>query len=305
MDWYFVLLIIIGSILLLVIILIFIITLFVTNLITHHHRYSRSEQTLYNEKQGYNIGINKLKRINIDFKMDDGYIIHGDYNLVNNSKKFCILLHGHATSREGALRYSLIFNELGYSTILYDERSHGDNIHKSVTMGYKEAKDLIQIINEVYYKFGKDIYLGVQGVSMGAATALLALQYKPNLKFVVSDCAYSDLKKVIFNVLKRKHVPTKIILLLVNFNLKTFYHFQYKDCSPALIISDNKVPILYIHGNSDSFVPVSSVDDLFNKTTSYKKKVVFDGAEHASSLTVNRELYKKSIQEFLKEIEDK
>ncbi|MCI1734264.1 MAG: hypothetical protein LKM30_00800 [Bacilli bacterium] len=96
-----------------------------------------------------------MSRKPIVFTMTDGYSIHGDYNLVPNSRKFCLLLHGHGTSREGALRYALLFYELGYSTILYDERSHGDNIHKEVTLGYQESKDLLEIIPQVYQNLRK------------------------------------------------------------------------------------------------------------------------------------------------------
>src|SRR5574344_3072212 len=139
MEWYEITLIVLASLLVVLLIFIYVASLIMTKMIVHPKRYSRTEQTEYNEKMGFNEGVEVLKRTPIVFTMRDGYEINGDYNLIKGSNKFCILLHGHGTSREGALRYSLLFYELGFSTIIYDERSHGDNVHKDVTMGFVEA----------------------------------------------------------------------------------------------------------------------------------------------------------------------
>lgn len=112
---------IILGIVITVFLILLVITHFIVKMIVNPKRYTRNEQKDYNKKKNYDKGTSILKRTPIQFEMEDGYIIHGDYSLYENSKKFCILVHGHGTSREGALRYSLIFHELGYSTIIYDQ----------------------------------------------------------------------------------------------------------------------------------------------------------------------------------------
>lgn len=303
MEWYEITLIVLASLLVVLLIFIYVASLIMTKMIVHPKRYSRTEQTEYNEKMGFNEGVEVLKRTPIVFTMRDGYEINGDYNLIKGSNKFCILLHGHGTSREGALRYSLLFYELGFSTIIYDERSHGDNVHKDVTMGFVEAKDLSEIISQVYNKFGHDIELGLQGVSMGASTVLLSTQYTQDVKFIVSDCAFATLEDAVDLILKHLHLSKKIFIPLVNMNLKAFYHFSFKDSNPLSIIDKNTVPILYIHGNKDNFIDVKSIQKLYDKTKAFKKMLIVDGAGHASSITVNRELYKKTVKEFIDEVE--
>ncbi len=299
MEWYYILLIVLASLLVLFIGFVFLVSFVVVKMLVHPKRYSREEQNQYNIKNNFNKGTEVLKREDIVFHMDDGYLIHGDYNLIPGSKKFCILAHGHATTREGALRYSLVFNELGYSTIIYDQRSHGDNVHKNVTMGVRESKDLALIIDQVYEKFGKDIILGLQGVSMGAATVLLSTQYQQKVAFIVSDCAYGKISNVIIDILRRYHINGAFFLPFINMITKCFYHFSLKEAAPINYIEKNKIPILFIHGDKDSFVNVSNVYGLYSKAKCRKKLVVFKDAEHASSITVDRDKYKSSIAEFL------
>jgi hypothetical protein len=209
MAWPLVLIIVLCSVFLLVLFALLIASFFIAKMIYSPLRYSRDDQKAFNKKMGWDEGVEVfVNNTPITFKMKDGYLIHGDFDLVPSSKKFCLFLHGHQTSREGARRYALIFKELGYSTIVYDERGHGDNIRCQVSMGYHESQDLGEIIDQVYAKFGHDIYLGLQGVSMGAATILLSTAFQQKVAFIVSDCAFASLKEVIKGIIKSKHLPT-------------------------------------------------------------------------------------------------
>ena len=90
-------------------------------------------------------GVDQYTRTPIEFKLSDGYIIHGDYSL-NNPKKFVICMHGHVSCREGSIKYAYAFYRLGYSLLFYDHRSHGDNERGKITLGYQEHKDALEII---------------------------------------------------------------------------------------------------------------------------------------------------------------
>src|SRR5574344_1166854 len=196
MEWLQILLIVIGSIFLLFLILCIFPSIIVTCLLIHPRRFSRKNSKEYNAKMNFNKGCEVLARDEFSITLRDGYVLHGDKNIIKGSKKFVILCHGHCSNREGSLRYSLIFNELGFSTIIYDQRSHGDNKHKQITMGYLESQDLVEIINKTYKEYGDDIVLGLAGVSMGGATVLLSTKYQQKVNFIVDDCGYGSLKEV-------------------------------------------------------------------------------------------------------------
>lgn len=302
MEWYWILLIVLASVFLFLLIVLEIGGFLIAKFLYAPYRYPREEQKEYNHKMGYDLGTEVLEKNDIVFKMRDGYLINGNYDLLEGSSKYCIVAHGDQTSREGALRYALIFRELGFSTIVFDERSHGDNVHGKVTMGYLESQDVKEIVDQVYKRFGSGIILGLQGVSMGAFTVLSSLKHGAKVSFIVSDCAYSDLKHVVSDRISSYHLPVGILLPFVNMNLKLFAGYSFKDCDVNETIKKNQVPILFIHGEADTTVYPSNAKRLYEEDAGKKELVYFKDAIHASSITVDRDKYKKSVESFLKGI---
>src|SRR5574344_1557755 len=94
----------------------------------------------------------------------DGYIIHAQViPSAGNTGKYVIISHGYGYNRMGSVKYVNMFHTLGYSCILYDNRSHGENRRTYVTMGKMEHLELGDIIKDTYSRFGKDSYLGLHG----------------------------------------------------------------------------------------------------------------------------------------------
>ena len=138
----------------------------------------------------------------------DGYILHA-YFVPNRdfpeSRKFIIINHGYTSSHYGALKYFNKWTELGFQCVLYDDRYHGKNLknRKSCsTLGIREAKDMMAVVEDTYMRYGNDIYLGLQGESMGSAMEITALKYKPKVHFIVNDCGFADLLNVLEGALK-------------------------------------------------------------------------------------------------------
>lgn len=220
MEWYFIVLIVIASITLALMAFSLTVSLYVEKRLVYPRRYTRLQQKEYLHRKGQDSGFETLSRQETSFQMKDGYIIQGEYILIPGSKKFVILVHGQAVTRESSLRFALLFKELGYSCVIYDLRSHGDNIHNDVTMGYKESQDLCQIMDQAYKKFGSDITLGLHGVSMGASSVLLSAQYQQKAAFLISDCAYSSVQEVIDFQLRKYHLYGPLFHPLINTLLK-------------------------------------------------------------------------------------
>ena len=102
-------------------------------------------------KSKMNVDVNTLvKREQFTYTMSDGYIIHAEKSIINDSNKFVILSHGITSTRVGSIRFAKLFNNLGYNTIIYDLRGHGDNARFKCTLGVNEAKDLNEIISGGY-----------------------------------------------------------------------------------------------------------------------------------------------------------
>lgn len=63
----------------------------------------------------------------------------------------------------------------------------------------------------------------------------------------------------------------------------------------------DSLPILFLHGDRDNFVPVHMVKELYEAKKGYRRMKIFLNAGHAESYWNNREEYAKEIKEFLKE----
>ena len=246
-------------------------------------------------------GANGYQRIPITFKMSDGYIIHGDYSL-NNPKKFVICLHGHISNRQGLVKYAYSFYRLGYSLVFIDHRSHGENERGIVTMGYQEHKDVLEVITLLKQKFGDDIEIGLFGCSMGGATALLCVEERQDLSFVVSDCAFASLEDLVRDFIKAHLAPYWPILQITEMFLKKRYGLSYKDASPKESLKNNmRVPILFIHGMKDDFVYSNNAKYLYNNDNGPKRLALFENAGHCGSIISNKERYYKVIEDFINE----
>ena len=244
-------------------------------------------------------GVKEYTRAPIEFKLSDGYIIHGDYSL-NNPKKFVLCMHGHISNREGCVKYSYAFYRLGYSLVFIDHRSHGENERGFVTMGYQEHKDALEVIEQIKEKFGQDIEIGLFGCSMGGVTALLCVKENQDLSFVVSDCAFAGMKQIVQGFIKMHHSMDFPILQLTNVFTKKRYNVSYKDVAPMEDLKENKkVPILFIHGSKDDFVYPENAKLLYNNDNGPKELVFFEGANHCGSVTSDKEKYYKVIEEFI------
>ena len=235
------------------------------------------------------------------FTMPDGYEIHGDISL-NNPKKFVICCHGHGSNSNRAVKYGKMYYSLGYSVVLYDARSHGDNVRSQVTMGYQEAKDLNNIINIIKDLYGKDIEVSLHGVSMGAVTSLLLTQYRQDIKWIVADCPFASLDLFMREII-RKHQPVFTIYWLIKIFNKKWYHYDIKDVTPMEVVKNNDVPVLFIHGEKDNFIYPSHQQKIADNQKGYKEVIQFPNAGHGECFNSDPNKYLETVRDFIKELE--
>lgn len=235
----------------------------------------------------------------------DNYKIYGEY--IPNSKqsnKFVIISHGYTYTRYGSIKYAHLFRKLGYNVIIYDDRGHGENNKYKCTLGYIESKDLIELIKYTYKRFGKDIFLGLHGESMGGGLQIMATQYTQNIKFIINDCGIGDLESIMKHQARKKYHLPKFIVDVANLFSKLIFGFNIKDVSPKEIIKNNKVPVCFFHGSNDRFIPPEQAQWLSDNNGGYSELHYVEGASHAQSYAANPESYEKLMANFIKNVEN-
>lgn len=292
----------IVGIILFIFILLILVGLCMVQFVTHPNRPSFEETKAQEQKNNYWGNYDQYPKEEWNIISFDGSLIHGTY-LPNHSEKYVIITHGYSYNHHGGVKYANLFYHLGYNVYLYDLRYHGANEHKKnyCTMGDAESRDLNAIIQAMYSRFGKDIYLGIHGESLGAASSLCALSQNQTLRFCIADCPFSNLKELLYYQAKQMfHLP-KFMVHIANTCYRLLKHRDFFSVSPLYAVKNNQVPLLLIHGADDDFIPPKHSQDLYAGCPDTCKKEIqlMHGAKHAGSYGVNPTLYQQWVQNFL------
>ena len=140
----------------------------------------------------------------------DGLCLFGKCYFANKSAPWLIMMHGYRSGAErdfcGGLKFGI---EAGFNVLLVDQRAHGKSEGKCLTFGIKERRDCLSWVNYVVSKAGENCEIVLYGMSMGAATVLMAagLDLPRNVVGIVADCGYSSPKAIIKKVIREMHYP--------------------------------------------------------------------------------------------------
>lgn len=250
---------------------------------------------------------NSASKEDITLKSFDGLNLTSTLIMNENpTNKFIVLVHGVSICYVGSLKYFDIFYKNGFNVLIVNQRRHGKSEGKYSTYGFYEKYDVNMWIEYLKSRFGNDIILGLHGESMGAGTVMETIPLNDSIKFVIEDCGYSNFYELIgFQITHqyKNRIIRKILrpsLTFANFFMKAKAKFSMKKIVPIDIVASTSLPMMFIHGKEDYFVPWYMAVDLYKaKTKGYKELYLVEGAKHAEALEVNKTLYEKKIMTFI------
>lgn len=236
----------------------------------------------------------------------DGLKLHAAYfpaiNENSSKKRIVICFHGYTSQGlKDFIGLTDYYFKNGYAMLHPDARAHGDSEGKYIGFGCLDRKDALGWVNWVIEKCGEDVEIILHGISMGGATVLMAsgLELPPQVKGIVSDCAFTSPKEVFTHVLKTMyHIPSFPIMQGAEIMNKKLAGYGMDECNAKREVAKAKVPILFIHGSKDTFVPVNMCHEIYDCCASSKKKLIIEGAAHAESYFKNMPEYEKALDEF-------
>lgn len=216
------------------------------------------------------------------------------------SKKVAILCHGYRGT--GCRDFSgggPEFMEMGYNTILIDQRAHGLSKGHSITFGVKESKDVLCWISYAKERFGEDVELVLVGISMGGATVLnLADKVEGNVK-IIADCPYASIKALFYKDIIKNKLPIWFFYPLLALTALVYMHINISKFDNYKTVGNAKCPIMIIHGDQDGVVPYEMSYNLYKAYPDKIRYELFPKAEHGIAYVIDKERYRKVIREFL------
>ena len=235
----------------------------------------------------------------------DGITLKGtEYINDEQTNNWVIVLHGYRSSPESVISVGMHFSEKGYNVLIPYMRATGESEGEYIGMGWLDKDDLKCWI-DLIIKQNNNANIVLHGSSMGAATVLMASgdELSSNVKAIIEDSGYTSVWDIFASEAKaRFNLPEFPVLnmfeVVANFRAK----YDIKEASALEQVKKATLPILFIHGDSDDFVPEYMCEKLYEVANCRKDKLIIHGAGHTESRYKEPDTYYNKIFEFLSDI---
>lgn len=240
----------------------------------------------------------------VSITAEDGVKLVGNYYHSGDGAPLEIQFHGYRSMAyrdfSGGACEAL---DRGHNLLLVDQRAHGRSGGKALSFGALESHDCLSWARYAEERFGKDTKTLLVGLSMGAATVLIAsaLDLPQSVCGIIADCPCSSGEEIIRMVAKKRGYPIWLLMPFLRLGARLFGGFSLKDSDVLRAVPKSRVPILLIHGESDDFVPC----EMSEKIKAANERIVFEtfpGATHGLSYVTDPNRYRNISDNFMKEV---
>jgi len=238
-------------------------------------------------------------------KSTDGLMLHGSYLPAKEPERFILLCHGYRGNCFGDFANIARFLHENHCNLLFiDQRCCGESEGEYITFGAREQYDVQTWAYYIARRNKKKLPIYLYGESMGAASVLMASGRKlpEEVRGIISDCGFRSMEGQIKDMAKDWFHLRWIGLLLLRLKIfcRAFAGFRMKDASVEEAMKKNKRPILFFHGEKDTYVnPINSRIN-FYLCRAPKELVLVPEARHLCSAYVEPELYRGKLLEFFR-----
>lgn len=196
---------------------------------------------------------------------------------------------------------------LGRSALIVDQRAAGKSEGHTISFGVNERKDCLAWLALIEREFGPEQRVILTGISMGAATVLMAAG-EPLPKQVIgiqADCGYSSAKEIICKVIRQMGLPAKLLYPFVKLAARVIGRFDLEEAPPIEALGRTTKPVLLLHGEADDYVPCEMSDTNFKACISEKQIFTVPDAGHGLAYLVDPDGYLAAFKEFETKMEVK
>ncbi len=237
----------------------------------------------------------------------DGLRLRGKFFEYKAGAPVEIMHHGYRGNADRDLSGWVIrAHRQGRSALIVDHRACGRSEGQVVTFGINESRDCLSWIDHVIKNIDPEAKIILTGVSMGAATVMMAAgreELPENVVGVIADCGYTSPREIIKKTMRDMKLPSNLFYPFVRLGGMLFARFDIDGNSPIDAMKKCRVPVMFIHGDTDSFVPYDMSVRNFEACAAEKKKLVtVKGAAHGVAYHNDPEGYMKEIDGFFEDI---
>ena len=231
----------------------------------------------------------------------DGLTLCGRYYEYAPGAPIELMIHGYRGNAErdmcGGVQRSFALKR---SALVVDQRCCGRSEGTVISFGINERRDCLAWTEHMIKRFGPDVKIILTGISMGAATVMMAAgePLPENVIGVLADCGYTSAKEIIQVVIRQMKLPAALAYPFVKLGAWLFGHFDLEQTSPVEAVKHAKVPVIFYHGEDDDFVPCAMSRAAYDACASRKCLVTIPGAGHGLSFPKDPDTYLQTLADF-------
>lgn len=246
----------------------------------------------------------KIETETVSITTDEGLMLTGHFRPCENPKRVVIAMHGWRSSWENDYGASCQFyHENGCAMLYPDQRCTGESEGEYIGFGVLERHDCLAWINYALERFGPDMPIYLVGISMGATTVLMTLGFPlpANVKGVIADCGFTSPKAIWSHVINENMgISDKLSYPILNYICNKKAQYDGDEYSTVTALSENVIPVLFVHGGADKFVPIHMTFENYEACKGEREIFVVPGAGHGMSFLVDTEGYQRKVLKFFK-----
>lgn len=240
--------------------------------------------------------------------VDDGRRLHA-YYLPRHPKhdsasvaRTALLIHGYRNCAIDMMHLGYMYHHsMGYNIFLPDLHAHGQSDGESIQMGWKDRLDAMRWCQVAESLFRPPMV--VHGISMGAATTMM-LSGEENLPasitHFIEDSGYTSAWDEFESELANQFsLPAFPLLHLTSLLCDAMYDWNFAEASALRQVEKCQKPMLFIHGDADTFVPTWMVHPLHEAHGGEKQLWLTEGVEHALSYQQYPQEYTAIVRSFV------
>ena len=214
-----------------------------------------------------------------------------------------VIVHGYTDNAVRMLMIGYLYNhDLGCNILLPDLYYHGQSEGRAIQMGWKDRLDVLRWMEVANDIFGGDTRMVVHGISMGAATVMcVSGERLPDyVKCFVEDCGYTSVWDEFEHELASQfHLPAFPLLYTTSLQCKLRYGWSFGEASPLRQVARCHKPMLFIHGDRDTYVPFAMMQRLYDAKPEPKQMWIARGSIHAMSFRDHPQEYARRVRLFV------
>jgi len=231
----------------------------------------------------------------------DGLKLRGCYYEYAPGAPIELMFHGYRGTAERDLSGGVqrCF-KVGRSALVVNQRGSKGSEGNVISFGINERRDCFSWLEFMQRRFGLEVKIILTGISMGAATVLMAAgePLPPNVIGVLADCGYNSAEDIIKKVIGQMNLPAGLAYPFVKLGAKLFGRFDLDETSPVEAVKQCTVPVIFFHGEDDDFVPCEMSRINYEACASRKMLVTIPKAGHGLCYAVDPEGYLAALREF-------